>query len=141
MGRSVSVPSGAVATVYLNVRELDPDYEWGEFVDSLRDNVIRHYPSFYDASYWLDREDHAILENYYAMVVVSEYMGLVSVSLVPKDHDPKSESWCRVNAPRWRERLHKAYGSMALRKIGTMSNGESVYEWVREPDPKEKAGN
>lgn len=135
MGRSVSVPSNAVSTVYIHLDEpLDPDFGRDEFVDDLRIVIREHYPSFADDSKWVGREERSILRNDHARIVVAEYCGVVSVSLVPDDdyRAVMAESWCRSIALRWYTRVNAAY-SNAMQKVCTMSNGESVFRMNEPP--------
>lgn len=138
MGRSVSVPSGAVATVYLDGLDIEDELFWEDFVDSVQFTVSRRYPSFETADHWVDDEEKAILENEHAIVVLAEYCGCVSVSLVPKDqgdglwgdHAASAEAWCRQVADNWRQALQEAFPERAMVRIGGMSNGVSVYRKV-----------
>lgn len=135
MGRSVSVPSGASQTVYI---ELDQDEDfWEDFIDGLKYTICKHWPSFDDCDRWTEREAHAILENGHADIVVCEYCGLVSVSLVPVDghygrggyYDGLGDlhnHWVNQIGDRFAEVLNETYNG--LNRIGTMSNGVSVYQ-------------
>lgn len=145
MGRSVSIPSNAITSVYIPVGELDPDFGWDDFITDLRDNVLKpKFPSFSDTDLWVGREDHAILENDTAYVVVSEYMGLVAVTLALKDgprgynrgspniFSAKQSRIIKSTAPSFRKLLHKSFAK-ALHKLGNMSNGEGYFRPV-DPD-------
>lgn len=136
MGRSVSVPSEAVATAYITLDDdLDPYYGWDDFVEGLRNVITEKYPSFQSVTYWVGNEDHAILENGLAQIVVAEYMGLVSVSLVAlkKPYDeprPLAEAWCNRVAKNLLAHINTSYGESAVVKVGRMSNGGGVYRRV-----------
>jgi hypothetical protein len=128
MGRSVSFASGAACVVFLN-----PDFgedadhgAWEDFVEDVRNVVREKYKSFRSEDRWLEREVRSILVNRYARVAVSEYCGLVSISLVPTD-DALAESWCATIADAFKQHIHKRYPDSSLVKLGTFSNGESVY--------------
>lgn len=153
MGRSVSCPTRAVHRVYIDISwmgQTEDDYgneywdddlsrmDWDDHIASLQTALSERYKSVGEADEWLDREDHAIAENRHAYFGVSEYCGLLCVWVVPKDgyryytHDPEP-----AFAQRWVESIGKSFESIVadvfgtgntLRKLGTFSNGESVYE-------------
>ena len=135
MARSVSVPSGAIEVAYQDVSEHDWDtFQW--FLDNIQDYAQELWPSFRACDTWLGREDNAVLENDLCYLGVSEYCGLASIWLVPKDYPnsgsfsgheyiyPLAVNWISRIAPKF----HKAFGQ--YRKIATFSNGESVYERI-----------
>jgi hypothetical protein len=157
MARSVSTPTGAVATVYLNrphiaAGEGEPDDSyfaeegWEDFLLDLRQVLDgsagapggKGFPSLSECDRWLDREDHAILENCHAVVTVSEYCGLVAVCLVPKDANAYSDpsplalEWCARVEDSFEKLLHGAYKDSALRSQGRASNGEQFFALVGE---------
>ena len=122
MGRSVSVASGATSVVYIVIDCEDAD-DFDGLLDCLRGDLVDVFPSFEDCDFWVDREDLAILENGHARVVVSEYLGLVSVCLVPNE-DPLARAWCDQVADTFRTAL-EGWDTVAL--IGYASNGEGFY--------------
>ena len=136
MGRSVSVPSGAVETAYLDVTWLEESDDWEDFIYFLQQVIRDKYPSFIECKKWLDREDQVVLENQHAYVVVCGYGNVASISLVAKEHDADDAAF--YLAKRWAEQvgasflktIHKAYPSHSLGRLGTFSNGESVYQKV-----------
>lgn len=132
MGRSVAVPGNAAATVFIDVSGYDSD-TWDDFIEDLQGVIQEKYPSFTQTDRWVGRETRAILHNTYALIVVSEYMGLASVSIGPAgEHGLShlSQTWCNRVASAWRKHLHKRYAGTVLRHLGTFSNGEGVYERV-----------
>ncbi len=74
-----------------------------------------------------------MLENQHALIVVSEYSGLAAISLVPKDQyddlqrHTLATNWTRRVSGKWSRYVRLCYGTNALTRQGTMSNGESVY--------------
>ena len=149
MSRSVSYASGAFAVAYEDVssfgyRDEDaegnkidkPEYDevlgsidWEDFVDNLAYRAKKLWPSLQNCEKWLGSEDKAILENRFAYFGISEYCGLASVWFVLKDDlveglakNAKVTMW----ANQVEKTFHKNFGT--LRKIGTFSNGEAVYE-------------
>jgi len=144
MGRSVSYHSNAAKVVFLHdvLSEGAGNWEWDEFIDDLKGVIRERYPSFEDADRWAGREDHVILENSAAEISVAEYCGLISVSLAPReasdydyDYDGESirawnENWTNLIANNFHDHLAKRFSKSALRKIGSFSNGEGVYELI-----------
>ena len=133
MGRSVSTPTGAVAVAY---REFSPDqsgdpddiqWEWDSYIESLEEHAIELFPSLYSCDRWLDREDHAILQNAHCYVGVSEYCGCAAFWMVAKDkndHPELSKSWCHSVAKKFESTFSE------FSRTGAMSNGVSVYKAV-----------
>ena len=145
MGRSVSTPRDAIVSYY-DVSEqgygwdeenncVDYDRycewqaedEWGFFKECMVEKVKKLFPSMSECEEWLDREDLAIAENGHAYFGVSEYCGCAAVWIVAKtdyygDEQPLAEAWVKRVAAKF----DANFGD--YRKIGTFSNGESVYE-------------
>jgi hypothetical protein len=133
MSRTVATARNSTSIVYLPVSfdETEQVYsicDWQELIEDVRDCIQEKYSSFHECDRWDSNEVHVILENRFAYVTISEYCGLVSVCLVPKDNEPLAESWCYNINQRWSLRLNKRFGG--LRKIGTASNGEAFFERI-----------
>ncbi len=132
MGRGVSTPTDAIATVFLH-REFEEQYEWDEFLDDLRSIVREKYPSFQDYDRWIGREDHAILENGHACITVSSYCGVVAICLVPAEY-PQTDTpelaraWCEQVEASWEAYVESRYHDETMTPIGTASNGETFYQ-------------
>lgn len=149
MGRSVSTPSNCEAVAYRDISEfgaifeelengdfdydniVDYDSELGRddfefFIDGIREEAKANWASFEDCETWVGNEDRAILENGHAYIGVSEYCGLASIWLVPKEgeFEELSAAWCATIAAKF----ERKFGEFV--KVGTFSNGESVYERV-----------
>ena len=128
MSRSVSYASGSVAVAYQTLQDQSEDDDFGaEIFDDVIEDIQEYaptlWPSFEKTDKWLDREDHAILSNRHAYIGISEYCGLVSVWLVPRDEENNlANQWCASIT----KKFHKAFGT--LNKIGTASNGEAFFE-------------
>lgn len=161
MARSVSTPTNAYATAYLNrphiaAGDSEPDDSffaeegWEDFLLDLRQVLDgsagapggKGFPSLSECDEWLDREDHAIMENRHAYVTVSEYCGLVAVCLVPKEESAfgydssrlaLAEAWTRNNSDRFEKLLHGAFPDSALISQGRASNGEQFFAPVNRP--------
>src|SRR5690606_18697904 len=95
------------------------------------DTARELWPSFTEADSWIGQESHVIAENAHSIIAVSEYCGMVSISL-GSNYD-RQEYW-RDHSPglgkHWREQVSEKFlGTFSeLTKVGTFSNGESVYE-------------
>jgi len=137
MGRSVNYVSGAAAVAFLTM-DYDGEDEYG-FDDALADNIeslrivlTKRFPSFKYTSKWDGREEHRILENDLARVVVCTYGNLMSVSLAVDTgaadygYQALAERWCRSVVKKFTAALDSNFTT--LTKIGTFSNGEGVYE-------------
>lgn len=138
MGRSVSTHRHAVATVFLHLEFEDQDdaqYEFESFIEDLQDNVLQpRYKSMSKCDRWQDREDHVIMENSQVEVSVSEYCGCVAICLAPKFGDYNDDAWNEAQAHRmannFQKHVQKMFKSCAMAKVGTFSNGESVYQKI-----------
>lgn len=130
MGRSVSRPSGAVAVAYehLVIFEDDATMQWKCYEEDVVSKARKLAPSFSKCDTWPGREDHAILENSFCYLGLSEYCGLVAIWLLPKEGDDYGDEQAGLRA-HWLYRIgpkfHKVFGT--LNKEGTMSNGEAVF--------------
>lgn len=126
MSRSVSIPRNAFKVAYA---ELQDDFD--DAVSSIRSAAQDHYPSLQRCSIWLDREDRAILENPYCYIVVSEYCGLVALSVVVKNGNKASLAW----AERFDADHFVGYFGDRLISKGRFSNGEQVF--IRANNPRD----
>lgn len=137
MGRSVSSPRHTVFHTYLPFiydEENEDTWEYQDFKENLQYNLIEKYKSLSPCDKWIDREDHAILENDHSYIGISEYCGLVCLWGVCKedyidryDNDRGlAENWlCQVGI-KIDDFLAKI-GYDVYIKQGTFSNGEGVY--------------
>jgi hypothetical protein len=140
MGRSVYVPYDAAVTAYVAVDCED----WLEILDaelcaalpSLKSNICRgYYPAYRGERYdYYSREAVVVASNKLCDVVVAEYCGLASVSLVPT---AGNLGWAWAN--KVRAKLMKCCepaGNLLIKK-GTFSNGEAIFDSVNSPNPGE----
>ena len=141
MSRSVSVPCNAQWRFYLHT-QFEIQEDWDDFIWFFRRSLKRRYPSLEDCDTWLDREDHAILENSHACIGVSEYCGLVSVWCVAKegegywsgnDETGLHTRWCSQVWAGVGNLLNKNYPDNLLVHQGTFSNGEAVFMPANRP--------
>lgn len=123
MGRSVSYPRGSV--VAFTTFDGEDSWDWQLFIEEFEEEARLLWPSFRKCNIWLDREDHAILENNHTYFGVSEYCGLVAFWLVPKDEDdPLAWRWIS----QIEKKFNKTFGTLS--KIGCFSNGECIFEKI-----------
>lgn len=101
-------------------------------IDDMRDHLKHLFPSVTSCDEWLGREDHAVAENRLAYFGLSEYCGLVSYWIVPKESTYYDDRYVESFANRWidsiADKFVAAFGE--LTKVGSMSNGEGVYRRI-----------
>lgn len=131
MSRSVDYVSEAAVVIYLDCTDIEDDWEWECLLDGLRRIIEKRYPSFVSVDKWPGRELHTILENAHTSITIAEYCGLVSVSLSSNQESNLSDGWTNSIAGNFTTLMKKNYGDAILRKIGSFSNGECVYEGVK----------
>jgi hypothetical protein len=135
MARSVSTHRNAVATVYLQLEDLDPEFGWTDFIEDLKVNVLHpKYPSLRGCDRWAGREDHVIAESETFEVSVSEYNGLVSVCLAPYDENNGLHvATARRMAAGFEKLIQAAFRDSALISQGRASNGEQFFTLANSP--------
>jgi hypothetical protein len=134
MSRSVYTPRHAATTAFFHIDDSDwEEYDWNDLYGSILYGLRTRFPSMETAKGWVGNNGRIIAENSLARVVVASYCGLVSVSLCPLDRylDGDREaglsfSWCDRATPGFHAVLDARFET--FRKLGTFSNGESVYE-------------
>jgi len=105
MGRGIYYNHNAVVTIHIDSSEWceEEDQEffgpeiWRETMDTLLEAIEKRWPSFSKCDRWVGREEHAMMENYHAELVVYEYCGMTSIALVPRDDAESPElatHWC-----------------------------------------------
>jgi len=147
MGRSVSTHRHAIATQYIVPEGNDLYDAWDYFLDDIRNilngeagvdsgmmingRAFTGFDGYKEDDRWAGREDLVILSGELSEISVSEYDGVVAICLAPLDPDNDSHvSACRRATPYFNAILQAAFGKQAIKKVGTFSNGESVYETV-----------
>lgn len=138
MGRTVARHSRAVYTAFVDTMEFEGHWEYEHlFLENVISSLQSRFPSFHDerdCDKWPEREVRRIAGNGHAIVTVSEYCGLSSLCLVPRDHHDSfgwrderrralAESWCWSITESFRDCI--PYPVMIQK--GTMSNGVGVY--------------
>jgi hypothetical protein len=143
MSRSVSYLNNAEVVLYFPFQYSDsPDFynfEWDDMVDNLIYEIKAKLPSYYILKdEWDNRETRIILQNNLCIIGISEYCGLVSLSVAPREND-YNERWAReqfsvYHANQIKSTLEKVITTLGLNrlnKIGTFSNGEAVFETAK----------
>jgi hypothetical protein len=139
MGRSVNYLSRATKVSYLHVEttwideetkeEIEDNFWYDDLKDNIESSLKTLYPSLTNCERWDGNEVFIFLENNLVEIAISEYCGLVSISIRPNSHWSTKEQL----AEHWINKVwHKAEEkfkdfSDVLVKQGTFSNGESVY--------------
>lgn len=131
MGRSVSYLGDATYIAYFDVScdcEDGSCYHWEDFTEDITDQLQDKFQSLEECDRWEGNEDHIILENTFVEIGISEYCGLASVSV--RVHEDIDEGR-RGLAERFIGAVETKLKDMSqLKKVGTFSNGEGVYERV-----------
>jgi hypothetical protein len=140
MGRSVNYLDNAEVVLYFPFQYSDDvemdNMEWDDMVGNLKCEIIKRLPSYYEVKdKWGNRETRIILENSFCSIGISEYCGLVSLSVAPRENDYEnySEGLAIHHAKQIEKTLQEVLnylGLTSLRKIGSFSNGEGVFEKV-----------
>jgi len=136
MGRSVMYLNNAYDVWYLDSDSLDYDfefeYDWDNFEADLCECIKDKYGSFEYADKWDNRETKVILENNLCEIGISEYCGLISVSIQFSDNDYNYHQ--RGLAENYMDKIREGMTSIikgfgqTYSKLGSFSNGEGVYE-------------
>ena len=147
MGRSVNYLDNSEVVLYF---PLDNEYNeegefdeflsemnWDDIIDNLCYEIKAKLPSYYDVKdKWGNRETRIILENNLCSIGISEYCGLVSLSVAPKnnEYDAWHESFALRHVRQIEGTLEKVLCELGLKnlhKVGTFSNGEAVFELAK----------
>lgn len=113
----------------------DTEFEWNFYIKDFQSQMQKAFTSLQTCNKWLGREDRALLENTFCYVGISEYLGLVSMWVVPKEADYYNppgfknlrDHWIDQIGQRFEEIAHTCFGQ-PLKKLGHMSNGEGIYQ-------------
>ncbi len=135
MGRSVSYATGSQVITFRHLEPTDDEHDFEAIVDDFRDHLRYLFPSTYDVDEWIGNEDHVLAENKLARFGISEYCGLVSYWIVPKETPHEWDYYGPFVAPlakRWiasiADKFVAAFGELS--QVGTMSNGGGVYRRI-----------
>lgn len=127
MGRSVYVPSEAAVVVYIDVGDVEDEYEFNELIENLKYEIQADFPSLEEAEGYFDREGTVFLANKLIKVGISEYCGLAAVFVVPEEGNNLAEAFANKIGPKFKKAVAGVAGPV-YKKVGSFSNGEGVYE-------------
>lgn len=135
MGRSVMTYGDN--NVYLNLETYHMEcHDWQYFYENLLDVIQEKYPSMdsiIDENKWYGREGRIIAQNNHSQIIVCSYFNMVSVNICVQDDagdynlENIAQRWCDSVTDNIAKLLNKS-GYEVLNRLGTMSNGVSVYE-------------
>jgi hypothetical protein len=147
MGRSVNYLNNATVIIYFpfeseydengNFDEDLTSLNWDDLKCNLISEIKNKLPSFYEVDKWDNRETHIILENNLCYIGLSEYCGLVSLSVAPRNSDnidyflTYRDNFAEYHSKQIEKTLQKIVDNISgkrLIKIGSFSNGEGVYK-------------
>lgn len=120
-------------------QDASDDFQWA--LDDFSAAICKAFPSASPCDEWLGScrsEDHAVAENSFAYFGVSEYRGLVSMWVTPKDDDYATSTGLRDH---WIESIGAKFAKVAgncfgqsLAPVGRFSNGEVIFNAVNAPN-------
>lgn len=150
MGRSVNYLDNAEVVLFFpfendknEAGEYDADLAsifWDDMIVNLTYTIKAKLPSYSITDKWGNRETRIILENNLCSIGISEYCGLVSLSVSPRDSenlnsfDTFRNNFAIHHANQIKgtlERVLHDLGLKNLHKVGTFSNGEAVFELAK----------
>ena len=127
MGRSVDYLNNAHKVFYTSF-DGEEQYEWEDFFDNIQYGLKSKFPSLENCNKWDGRETKIFLENNLAEIGISEYCGLVSISIRAKEgKESIGENWIDKISSNFEKTIRENCGE-TYRKIGSFSNGEGVFE-------------
>lgn len=100
------------------------DEEWKSWIKCIQYDMMKKYPSLSTCNKYEGNEVHIILESDQVQIAVSEYCGLASLSI--RVHEDCVEYGLAERNISFMAKFMEKFGE--LRKLGTFSNGEGVFE-------------
>lgn len=129
MGRSVSVLRDSTVNVYSDVTHIEDHYEFQDMVEYMRELFVESFPSM-DLDSKQEGETSIIVSNKLVEIGVSEYCGALSVSIrAREERKGLGEKFAYRIQKRVIDIVKNSTGN-AMSRVGTFSNGESVYRQV-----------
>lgn len=130
MGRGVMTKGEHI--VYFDYdSEIEDNWMWDEMVANLAEILADKYKSLWECSKWEYREIDVFLENYHIQIGIAEYCGCGAVSVWVNDsseYPELSENWLNQVWGEMQKIIEQNVYGEVLRRLGTMSNGISIYE-------------
>jgi len=136
MGRGVSYTKNSEIVLYdcMELEDMENEDFYDYYIENLREKLKSDFKSLENCKKWLGNEDMAILENNLVYIGVSEYMGFISIWIKSKyeEYDYAEERSLYNLSINWIYKIENKFRKLGkLKKIGTFSNGNSVYERIR----------
>ena len=134
MGRGVMTEGDHI--VYFDATGIEDSFDWDDMQENIVHSLEKQYPSLNRVKKWQDREIAVILENYHIQIGISEYCGCGAVSVFvneqcfdyPPHDDMLAKHWLEQCWPKIEKIITDNVWGKVLNRIGTMSNGVSVYK-------------
>ena len=127
MGRSVDYLNNAHKVFYATF-EGEDEWEWSDFSDNITYGLKAKFASLAHCKKWDGRETRIFLENNLCEVGISEYCGLVSISIRAKEGlESLGENWIDKIYANFEKVIRENCGDV-YKKVGSFSNGEGVFE-------------
>ena len=130
MGRSVSTLRDSVINLYADITHISDSQEFEDLIDNIRYEISARYKNM-KRTFEHEGENLIICENGLLEIAISEYCGLLSLSIRAKEGKTKHlgvSTALKMEA--YLQKLLKDYTEGVYTKAGTFSNGESVYTKV-----------
>jgi hypothetical protein len=155
MGRSVNYLDNAEVIIYFHLENDEGNYDdkqwlWEDLVDNLINEIKRKLPSYeIEKDKWDNRETRILLSNKLCNIGISEYCGLVSLSVAPKipryySDEQYKENFAVHHANQIEKTLQKIVDNCTgnrLNRKGTFSNGMGIFESSNNKESVYENGN
>ena len=141
MGRSVDYLNNAEVVIYFHLESEGEDYpadlQWDDLMSNLSAEIRAKLPSYEDAEKWEGREVKIFLQNRLCNIAISEYCGLCSLSVAPRNSDNLDsfatfrDNFAVSHAQSIEKTLQRIVDECTgsrLNRMGTFSNGTGVFE-------------
>ena len=127
MGRTVLTVRNAPMTTYVDVTQLQDEWEWQDFCEDLNNAVMEVAPKCTPVEKWFHNEIRAFLGNGLGCFTISEYCGVAAIQFVAEDgKETLAEQWVSQIEPKL-STLLDTFGFKLYTKGGTASSGEAFY--------------
>jgi len=134
MPRGVYYNHDAAITVHIDSSDWCEDDDplaadmWREEIDYIMDLIETRWPSFFSCDRSASNDEHILLENHHAEVIVYEYCGLTSISVVPRtdssqDYPELAEHWCQQIASNFQKLLDSAFKGKTMNRTSGYTLG------------------
>ena len=144
MGRGVDYLNNAEYVIYFKADWINEEenydlcnMNWEDFMRNLTCEIKHKLKSYYEVEEWDSNETKIFLKNELAEIGISEYCGLYSLSIRARDnlgyysYEKDLNGLAIKHCSQVRNTLEKCLvdsGAELLNKVGTFSNGCSIFE-------------